>query len=164
MRAREFGSLGVDPRVGLGLVWWPRAWLRWVGLSLCLEDGLEATADTSEFSGELSDHALSLSVRTHLPVGPMVAIEPSIGFGGHLTMLYGTIDGQRIDGLTRVDPTVETSLLGRVRLASAIDVGIRLAVTYFLTWQTYVDEDHRAAVSSSPVQAGLGVVLGAPLN
>ncbi len=165
LRVRTTGAVRADPRVGLALAWWPRAWHRWLGIALRIEEGTGIGVQNDEFTGRLTDHAASLSLRSHIALSSRFAFEPSLGAGLHLTLLDGaTVDGQPSADLTRVDPTLETSVLFSATLGHGVELGLRAGASFWGRSQEY-DVDNTEPVLTLPaVQGNLGLMLGAALN
>jgi hypothetical protein len=133
-------------------------------VALRIEEGTGLPVQNPELQGRLADHAAALLVRARFPVTKSFAVEPSVGGSLHLTLLDGaTVDGQPVADLTRVDPALETAVQLTLSLGASLEVGLRGGVSFWKSWQEY-DVDERPALTLSPVQASVGLVVGAALN
>jgi hypothetical protein len=164
VRLRASNGAVLDPRVGLAFAWWPRPFNRVLGLALRIEEGTGLPVQNPEMRGRLTDHAASLVVRARFPVTGAFTIEPYLGGALHLTLLDGaTVDGEPITDLTRVDPTLEAGATFSIALGRSFEAGLRGGVSIWQATQEY-DVDGQSALTLSPVQASVGLVIGAALN
>jgi hypothetical protein len=163
-RLRASNGTRADPRVGLGLAWWPRTLGSRLGLALRLEEGTGLPVGSRELQGRLGDHAASIAVRGRFRLSDRLSLEPSVGGALHLTLLDGaTVDGRPVTDLARVDPVLETYLQLTADLGHSFRLGVRGGAAFWGRWQEY-DIDNRAALTLSPVQLSLAVVVGAALD
>jgi hypothetical protein len=161
MLASDPGAL--DPRAGIALAWLRRTDAPSLGASLRAEAGSGIALGNASFSGRLNDYAVQPLLRARWPMASRFAFEPALGGAVHLTTLDGTPGPGTTARVTRVDPSLDATLLVTFRVAEGIDVGVRASGAYFLRYQRYLLGE-AVVLDLSPVQVQAGIVLGASIR
>jgi hypothetical protein len=164
LRVLTGGSWTFDPRFGLGLAWWLGPLRGRAGVALRIEEGTGIPIRTDELTARVDDHAVSFSLRTRMPLSAQLALEPSLGFALHLTLLDGgTVDGHALSGISYVDPAVEFSLLVGYSLGENVRLGLRVGGSLWTRTQSYFVESE-ATFTLARWQALLAIVACGGLN
>ncbi|WP_428265471.1 hypothetical protein [Haliangium sp.] len=120
-------ALFVEPRLTVGLSWWPD-WLSGsYGVGLRAGMGTGASVAKSSFRGRLDDLALALDLRSRVWSRGRIRIELAAGPGLHITRLDGTLQSTReAVQQHRLRPSLELGASVHLRLHRLISVGLTL--------------------------------------
>ncbi len=156
---RELGEV----RAGLGASYWPALLHEHLGFGLGITAGPGVRVQSEPLDAHFADLTASASVRSRIALPWTLGVEPGLGMSAHWAMLEpsSTLPDTR-DRVTYVDPSVDASLGVSARIG-AVDVGLKAAFEYLLTYQRYLLHD-RPVLDPSPflfevsATVGLGVL------
>jgi hypothetical protein len=153
---------GTEPRFSLTALWLPKFLGQYAGLALGVAAGPGVAVKSSDFTCRFLDFGLTPAVRVRFPIGHF-AIEPSVGPTIHFTRLDGAASQRGTDArTTRVDPSLDGSLLVSYSLTRGVDLGVRAGASYLLKYQRYLVAGD-PVLELSPVQVSASFVIGARL-
>ena len=155
--------LGVEPRLGLGVTWWP-ALLSGFGAGVEVELGPGQSVSKGGLRGELADVTAGLAAHRHIAwLDGRAALVPALGLGLHVTHLTGTLQSDRGSAdITYVLPSADAGIDVRVRLGRVIQIGAGLRASLML--RTHDFEVDMRPVSTSPAfMMTSGITVSAPL-
>ncbi len=151
-------------RVGITGLWFPRLFDQYAGLAVGFASGPGVAVRSDAFAGRFLDVSFAPALRLRFPLGAHVGLEPSIGTTIHLTRLDGAAilrDGAAKS--TRVDPSLDASLLFSVALTRGVGLGVRAGALYVLRYQRYL-VDGQPILELSPLQLSASLVAIARFN
>lgn len=155
----------VEPRLGLGVTWWPAFVPGRLGVGIEAEIGPGQIVSKSGFRGRFHDVTARLAVHRHIALarwlGGHAALVPGLGLGLHVTRLAGDLQSERGSrGLYHVVPSVDAGLDARVRASRVVEIGAGLYASLMTRTRDY--EVDMRPVTSSPrflVTAGITVSI-----
>jgi hypothetical protein len=162
-RQRTGNPSEIEPLAGVGVSVWPAAWHgRW-GLAIALEGGTGMRVETDSFNASVFDLSARIAAAWRLPLGGVVALEPSLGAGAHLLIVDGQVTSTQGRGtLQRMDPAVEPRLAIDIEAPGGrFSASPWIGVAYLTRTQEIVVQGASVFdLAALVVQAGLRVSLG----
>jgi hypothetical protein len=145
---------GVDaaPTGSFGVIWRPDA----LGLAAAIRVAPAAELDGA-FTGEISDHSLSLLARLPVHLTSRFELISTAGIALHRISLDGVVD-EMARTETRFDPAARAGVTGSVALNPTIGVGLAVSADFLLRRQSYAAGSTEVLTVPS-VQLGIGLVL-----
>jgi hypothetical protein len=149
-----------DARFAITALWFPKFLDQYAGLALGVAAGPGVGVETPDFTGRLFDVAFAPALRFAFPIGRF-ALEPSIGPVIHLTRIDGASPQSATHaGASRVDPSLDGSLLFSYALTRGVSVGLRGGLSYLLQYQRYLIQG-QPVLEVSPLHVSASAVIGA---
>jgi hypothetical protein len=164
--APDPNELGIEPRLGLGVTWWP-AFLPDYGASIELELGPGLSVSKSGLRGELQDVTARLAVQRRFTsrawLDGRAALVPALGLGFHIMHLAGELQSDRASAdITYLLPSADAGIDVRVRLGRVFQIGAGLHASFMLRTHDYEVEMRPVSTSPSFLMTG-GITLSASL-
>ncbi len=159
-RARRTRPAEIEPRLGLGLVWWPGAG-ELFGVAVDVASGPGVSIADRRFEGRLLDNEATLSaiVRASL-VGPTLA-RAELGVGAQLSLLDGAVLEAAVPvEVWRINPTARAALGLDWRAAAGLVIGLRGGISLLGRTQRYLVRGNEV-LSLAPVALDAAVYVEA---
>lgn len=148
----------VDARASVGGALWLGASRR-LGVGASVRFGPGLGVDGDRFRGRFDEIGIAPTLRTSLPLGSVVAVEPRLGPTLHLTRITGVTlpagEGAR-EG--RVDVSLDAGVALDVAIAPQTRVGLEVEGAYVLRYQRYLVHDV-SVLELAPLQGSAGLRL-----
>jgi hypothetical protein len=153
----------LEPRLGLGVTWWPTFLPGRHGLALQVEAGPGQRIDKSGFGGRFYDVSAAAALRRHIALrrwlDARVAIVPMAGLSLHLARVSGELQpGRESAHVNRIVPSVDTALDVQARISRSVWLGLGLHAALMTRTQDY--EFAQRPISNAPIlllSAGIAV-------
>jgi hypothetical protein len=131
----------VAPRAGLGVTWWPAAWLERLGVGLDGRAGTNLGVSSTQFVGGFSDTTIGISARARF--GGALSIEGAGGPALHISSFSGTATRTgRSTTFLRVNPALDAAVIPQLSFGNRARVGLWFGATVLLRSQRYsLDEE-----------------------
>lgn len=129
----------LEPTVGFGLSFWPRAAQGRLGAAMELRLGAGRTIDAAGFSGRFTDTVVSAALRGRLGSARWSA-QPSAGGSVHISTLQGSTPVEGPVRRARVNPSLDAGLRIAFHPTSegALEIGVAIGARATLREQRYL--------------------------
>jgi hypothetical protein len=142
-----------EPRLGLGVTWWPAFLPGRHGLGLQLEIGPGQTVQRAGFRGRFHDVTATLALRRDIALqrwGERVSVVPLLGVGLHVARLDGEQQPQRQPvSASRLIPSVDAGVDVYARMGRILRLGVMLHGALMTRTQDY--ESMERTIAGAPV-------------
>jgi hypothetical protein len=130
---RRISAGRAEPRLGVGIAWWPAPLRGHAGLALGVISGPGLSIDDDVLLARFTDTTGTVAVRARLPLGARLGLDGGVGLSVHATSLDGfspehgiAVDVSRVNGAVDLDAAFGLALGPRSELA--LDAGAGLAL------------------------------------
>jgi hypothetical protein len=146
-----------EPRLGLGLTWWPS--VSWLGIRLAGETGPGVAVSGASFQGRLVETQVLLSARLRGTLTEAWQVTLSLGGGVQLGLLDGSLLPEvQPTREVRVDPVLAIELQADWVISAWVRLGVRAGTSWMRSRQFSVDGQRVLALTGETLDARL--VLG----
>jgi hypothetical protein len=153
---------GYEPRLGLGVAWWPAFVPGRHGLGIEVELGPGQLVQRGGFRGRFHDVTTTLAVRRDIALRrwfDRVSIVPMLGVGLHVTRVSGEQPPLREPvSASRLVPSVEAGVDGYARIGRIVRIGVALHGALLTRTQDYENME-RTVVGAPVFLVSAGVAL-----
>ncbi len=161
VRLRRTEAGDVEPRLGIGVSWWPTAFGDRLGAAMTAQSGPGIAIDEPNLVGRFSDTAFGVSARARLPFGGRFRIVPELGASLHMTDLDGAVIllNQRTH-VSRANISVDATAGTQLRITRDVYIALRVGGSYLLRNQRYlVAGEPVLTLPSTEWEIGVGLEL-----
>jgi len=160
-RLRNTEADDVEPRLGIGISWWPAALGDRVGAAMTAQSGPGIAIDEADLVGRFSDTSYGVSIRGRLALGGRFRVSPELGASLHSTTLDGAvISRDHRAHVSRANVSVDAAAGAQLRIAADVHLALRLGGSYLLRNQRYlVASEPVLTLPSTEWEIGLGIEL-----
>lgn len=158
LRGGRTNPSAYEPRLGLGVAWWPSA--GWFAGTVGVSIGTGIEVNNKLFQGRMIDPEATLAARTRSRIGRGLQLSAAVGPALHITLLDGTVLSEEHRAqVWRVAPSLRGELQADWRFTRWLRLGARGAGFLMLATQRYTVENE-AVLTVSRLAFDVGLVLG----
>jgi hypothetical protein len=153
---------GYEPRLGVGVTWWPAFVPGRPGLGLAVDLGPGQPVARGGFRGRFHDLATTLALRSDIALplwGERVSLVPMLGVGVHVTRVAGEQQPQSAQvRVSRLVPSIAAGVDAYARIGRIVRIGVTLQGALMTRTQDY-ESMERTIAGAPPFMVSTGIAL-----